>query len=53
MSDNKFKNQSDFLKDLKSWGFLTSEHNKVAKDINGLVIFHKKFEKKRFDLNMI
>ena len=50
MSENKFKNQSDFLKELKSWGFLTSEHNEVIKSINGLVNFHQQFEKKRFDL---
>ncbi len=51
ISENKFKNQSDFLKELKSWGFLTSEHNEVIKSINGLVHFHQQFEKKRFDLN--
>ena len=50
MSENKFKNQSDFLKELKSWGFLTSEYNEVIKSINGLVSFHQQFEKKRFDL---
>ncbi len=50
MSENKFKNQSDFLKGLKSWGFLTSEYNEVIKSINGLVSFHQEFEKKRFDL---
>ncbi len=50
MSENKFKNQSDFLKELKSWGFLTSEYNEVIKSINELVNFHQQFEKKRFDL---
>ncbi len=50
MSENKFKNQSDFLKELKSWGFLTSEYNEVIKSVNGLVNFHQQFEKKRFDL---
>ncbi len=50
ISENKFKNQSDFLKELKSWGFLTSEHNEVIKSINELVNFHQQFEKKRFDL---
>ncbi len=50
ISKNKFKNQSDFLKELKSWGFLTSEYNEVIKSINGLVNFHQQFEKKRFDL---
>ncbi len=50
ISENKFKNQSDFLKELKSWGFLTSEYNEVIKSINELVNFHQQFEKKRFDL---
>ena len=48
--DNQFKLQSDFLKHLKIWGFKTSEHNKIAKDISGLVSLHKKFEKERFQL---
>ncbi len=50
ISENKFKNQSDFLKELKLWGFLTSEHNKVINSINELVNIHQQFEKKRFDL---
>jgi len=49
--DNKFKRQSDFLNDLKIWGFKTSEHNKIVKDISRLVSLHKKFEKERFQLN--
>jgi DNA ligase (NAD+) len=48
--DNKFKLQSDFLKDLKTWGFKTSEHNKIVKNISGLVSLHKKYEKERFQL---
>ena len=48
--ENKFKLQSDFLKNLKIWGFKTSEHNKIAKDIDSLLSFHKKFEKERFQL---
>ncbi len=48
--DNQFKLQSDFLKNLKIWGFKTSEHNKIAKDISGLVSLHKKYEKERFQL---
>jgi len=46
--DNQFNLQSDFLKNLKIWGFKTSEHNKIAKDINGLNSLHKKYEKERF-----
>ena len=51
ISENKFKNQSDFLNELKSWGFLTSDYNKVIKSTDELVAFHQQFEKKRFDLN--
>ncbi len=51
ISENKFKNQSDFLNELKSWGFLTSDYNKVIKSSDELFIFHEQFEKKRFDLN--
>ena len=50
VSEDKFKNQSDFLKELKSWGFLISEYNKIIKSINELIAFHQEFEKKRFDL---
>ncbi len=46
----KIKKQSEFLSSLKKWGFKTSEYNKVLKSINDLEIFHKKFEKDRFDL---
>ncbi len=49
--DNYFKLQSDFLKYLKIWGFKTSDHNKVAKDINELASLHKKYEKERFQLD--
>ena len=51
ISENKFKKQSDFLNELKSWGFLTSDYNKVIKSTDELFIFHEQFEKKRFDLN--
>ena len=50
ISENKLKNQSDFLDKLKSWGFLTSEYNKVIKSIDELLKFHQQFEKKRHDL---
>ena len=51
ISKNRFKNQSEFLNELKSWGFLISEHNQIIKNIDGLIKFHQQFEKKRFDLN--
>ena len=51
VSEDKFQNQSDFLKELKSWGFVTSKYNEVIKTIDELIRFHEKFEKKRYDLN--
>ncbi len=48
--NKNIKKQSEFLSCLKKWGFKVSEHNKVFKTINDLEIFHKKFEKYRFDL---
>ena len=51
VSEDKFQNQSDFLKELKTWGFVTSEYNEVIKTIDELIRFHQKFEKKRYDLN--
>ena len=50
LEKNYFKNQSDFLYSLNNWGFITSEHNKVFKNISELVKFHKKFETERFNL---
>ena len=48
--DNLFPFQSEFLKNLKKWGFKTNKDNKVLKSINELLNFHKNFENKRFDL---
>ena len=47
---NLFSSQSEFLKNLKKWGFKTNKDNKVLKSINELLNFHKNFENKRFDL---
>ena len=46
--DNKFKFQSEFLNALNKWGFQTSKHNKVFKNIDELAECHKKFEEERF-----
>ena len=46
--DNKFKFQSEFLNALNKWGFQTSKHNKVFKNIDELIECHKKFEEERF-----
>ncbi len=47
---DRIKKQSDFLKSLEKWGFKVNEHNKVFKNINDIVDFHKKFEEERSDL---
>jgi len=51
IKNGNFKSQSDFLNGLRRWGFQTSKYNKVIKDIKGLSLFHKKFEKERFELD--
>ena len=47
---NIFKCQSDFLKELKKWGFKTNNDNKIFYNIKELIKFHQSFESKRFDL---
>ena len=51
MKNNKFKTQSDFLTGLKKWGFNTNKENKVLGNIKDLIIFHKTFEDKRYNLD--
>ncbi|MDC3043441.1 NAD-dependent DNA ligase LigA [Candidatus Pelagibacter sp.] len=51
MKNNTFKTQSDFLIGLKKWGFNTNKENKVLKNIKDLIIFHKIFEDKRYNLD--
>ena len=48
---NKVKYQSDFLIDLKRWGFKTNNDNIVLSNIDELIKFHKNFENKRFNLD--
>ena len=48
--NNKFTDQSDFLKSLQKWGFKTSKYNKVISSIDELINNHKVFEKKRYEL---
>ncbi len=51
-SQNNFhKYQSDFLRDLKKWGFKINKDNIILDNIEDLMIFHKNFENKRFDLD--
>ena len=48
---NNIKIQSDFLSSLKSWGFKTSQYNKIIKGTKNLVLQHKKFEEKRYSFD--
>ena len=49
--DYNVKYQSDFLNDLKKWGFKTNDDNKIFSNLDEAIKFHKKFEEKRFDLD--
>ena len=49
--NKKFKKQSEFIKALKKWGFVTSEYNSVIKGMENLVSNHEIFEKNRFKLD--
>ena len=44
-------NTNRIFKELKKWGFKTNKDNKILKNINELINFHKNFEEKRFDLD--
>ncbi len=43
--------QSDFLEDLKRWGFKINKDNKTLNGIDELINFYKRFENRRFDLD--
>ena len=43
--------QSEFLKNLKSWGFETNKFNKTIMGIKNLVLYHKELEEKRRELD--
>ncbi len=49
--DMKINSQSDFLKNLKLWGFKTNKYNKVIKGIKNLVLNHKNLEEKRKEIS--
>ncbi len=49
--NNFLKYQSDFLINLKKWGFKINKDNKVINGIEALINFHKKFENKRYNLD--
>jgi len=42
--------QSEFLRNLKLWGFKINEFNKVIKGVKNLIINHQKLEEKRKEL---
>ena len=50
IKNNNFNYQSEFLKNLKKWGFKTNKYNKTLDSIDELAQFHTKFENTRFDL---
>jgi len=45
------KTQSDFLLNLKNWGFKISKFNKIFKSIKNLINYHQEIEKIRYDLD--
>ena len=46
-----FKNQSEYLKLLKNWGFKTSAYNKLLSSIDDIEENHKTIEKMRSDID--
>ena len=44
--------QSEFLKNLKIWGFKTNQFNKTIKGIKNLILNHKDLEQKRQELEV-
>ena len=51
LSDQTIDKQTNFLIQLKKWGFKTSELNKKIKGIKNLLSNHQNIEKKRFELD--
>ena len=45
------KNQSDFLNNLKLWGFKTNPLNKKIKNVKNLIMNHKNLEEKRKEID--
>ena len=43
--------QSDFLKNLKSWGFKINQFNVIIKGVHNLILNHKNLEKKRKEID--
>ena len=51
VKNKNFNYQSEFLKNLKKWGFKTNEDNTLLPNIDELIKYHKNFEAKRFSLD--
>jgi DNA ligase (NAD+) len=51
MKDMKIDSQTDFLKNLKLWGFKTNPFNKKIKNVKNLILNHKKLEEKRKEIS--
>ena len=49
--NNSLKYQSQFLSKQKKWGFKTNKDNKILPNIEEILLFHKNFESKRFNLD--
>ena len=49
--NNFCKSQSEFLDQLKKWGFKTNKDNKIFPNLKEIIKFHKQFESKRFNLD--
>jgi len=47
----KINSQSDFLKNLKEWGFKINQFNAVLKGVSNLILNYKKLEEKRKEIN--
>ena len=48
--DMDINSQSDFLKNLKMWGFKINPFNKVIKGVKNLILNHKSLEEKRKEI---
>ncbi len=49
--NNFCKSQSEFLDQLKKWGFKTNKDNKIFPNLKEIIKFHQQFESKRFNLD--
>ena len=50
INGRKFENHIDFLSTLTDWGFPVNREIKLVKNLEGIISYHKKLEKKRSSL---